>query len=192
MQGGGLSPAVVVIGVAGGSSSGPLPLCHPTSPQPSASPAEVLDDPLSAGLVDLAHEQHVRAEASLQEFLASVRSTLWSLLDVPVCATPVAVAHVFGLEAPTAVKSALPLRSRRLASQRLAGVPVTKRGEIILMRRLGLIKDAAVVTPTVKKQYDDLFDQGLTPEQVSAIRKLFPAADSTARAPSLAELEAVS
>ncbi|KAJ1274271.1 hypothetical protein BS78_05G049800, partial [Paspalum vaginatum] len=107
------------------------------------------------------------ADDALQEFLVGVQSTTSSLLPTPV-ATPIAPC--------LARHPSLPLRSRRIAAQRLAGVPISKRGELILMRRLGILMDDAPVTSEAVAACDNLYRWGLTPEHVCAIRELFPAA----------------
>ena len=49
-------------------------------------------------------------------------------------------------QAPTK-KRAMPLRSSRIASQQLAHVPTSKRGEVLLMRKMGILQNTAPPSP---------------------------------------------
>jgi hypothetical protein len=66
----------------------------------------------------------------------------------------------------------LPLRSRRIAAQPLSKVPVAKRGEVLVMQRLGLIQ--ARPTEAEKQEYEDMFVGNLGSSHAEAIRELFP------------------
>jgi len=73
----------------------------------------------------------------------------------------------------------LPKRSSRIASQSLANVPVAKRGEIVVMRRLGFIDDKAPATATSLKAYNEIYRGKLQSNHIEAMDELFPSrADS--------------
>ena len=73
----------------------------------------------------------------------------------------------------------MPKRSSRIASQSLANVPVAKRGEIVVMRRLGFIDDKAPATATSLKAYNEIYRGKLQSNHIEAMDELFPSrADS--------------
>jgi len=54
-------------------------------------------------------------------------------------------------------KVVLPRRSKRQAAQSLSRVPVSKRGEILVMRRLGLVTVGSSPNASAVKAYEDLY-----------------------------------
>ncbi|KAJ1280187.1 hypothetical protein BS78_04G212100 [Paspalum vaginatum] len=89
-----------------------------------------------------------------------------ALLPAPVLSLPAA-------QAP-ANSFSLPLRSKRLAAQKLARVPVAKRGEVLVMMRLGYAEDAASVTASGTKRYNGIYHGGLTASHIQAMSELVP------------------
>ena len=63
-----------------------------------------------------------------------------------------------------------PLRSRRIAAQTLSRIPTAKRGEYLVLKRLG--HASAITEATVDSKFDALF--GGKPEDDEALRELFP------------------
>ena len=51
----------------------------------------------------------------------------------------------------------MPKRSRRIAAQPLAHIPISKRGEVLLMRRMGFAPPAGPISSASKRAYDDFF-----------------------------------
>lgn len=66
----------------------------------------------------------------------------------------------------------MPLRSRRIAAQPLSKVPVAKRGEILIMKRLGLAP--AQNGESSKHDFEALFEGSDRESHVEAMRELFP------------------
>ena len=56
----------------------------------------------------------------------------------------------------TPTKVMLPRRSKRQAAQSLSRVPASKRGEILVMQRLGLVTVGATPNTSTVKAYEDL------------------------------------
>jgi hypothetical protein len=63
-------------------------------------------------------------------------------------------------------------RSRRIAAQSLSRIPVSKRGEFLVMKRLGQARGMIDASPAPSTKYDDIF--GEDPENMEALRELFP------------------
>ncbi|CAN6167785.1 unnamed protein product [Urochloa humidicola] len=72
------------------------------------------------------------------------------------------------------VEFKLPQRSRRIAAQALSNVPASKRGEVLMMKRFGVIDENAIVTKESRKAYDELYCKKLTPKEFTTARVLFP------------------
>lgn len=68
----------------------------------------------------------------------------------------------------------LPLRSRRIAANPLSKVPVVKRGEILVMQRLGLTRGRATPSKSAHSEYDSMFVDKLSNSHEEAMRELFP------------------
>jgi AraC-like DNA-binding protein len=62
------------------------------------------------------------------------------------------------------------LRSRRIAAQSLSRIPASKRGEYLVLKRLG--QASPLSKSTAKTKFDALFGQN--PEDDEALRELFP------------------
>ncbi|CAO2166971.1 unnamed protein product [Urochloa humidicola] len=81
----------------------------------------------------------------------------------------------------------LPKRSERLANQRLSCVPAARRGEIILMKKLGLADDTELITQATKNCYNEVYRTKLQPSTRGAIKEIFPAGKMAGgRAPTIA------
>ena len=72
-----------------------------------------------------------------------------------------------------ATKRPLPTRSRRIAAQPLAHIPTSKRGEVLLMQRMGTLSQVIPTSSASKRAYDAIFIGNLTSSQVAALDKLF-------------------
>jgi hypothetical protein len=75
-------------------------------------------------------------------------------------------------------KRPLPIRSKRIAAQPLSHIPTSKRGEVLLMQRMGIALPAAPVSSASKGAYDTIFTGNLTSSQVEALDELFPVANT--------------
>ena len=71
-------------------------------------------------------------------------------------------------------KPVLPWRSRRLAAQSLSRVPACKRGEVLIMQRMGYIKDSSAPSASELEPFDKLFDGNITESNAEALDALFP------------------
>jgi hypothetical protein len=72
-------------------------------------------------------------------------------------------------------KPVIPLRSRRIASQQLGHIPVSKRGEVLAMKKLGFTHPNAQPTSADRRSYDSFFRRTLTDGEVAAMDELLPA-----------------
>jgi hypothetical protein len=75
-------------------------------------------------------------------------------------------------------KRPLPIRSKRIATQPLLHIPTSKRGEVLLMQRMGIAPPAAPVSSASKGAYNAIFTGNLTSSQVEALDELFLAANT--------------
>jgi len=73
----------------------------------------------------------------------------------------------------------LPKRSERLANHPLASVASSKRTEVMLMRRFGVIPEVAVPNSDSKKAYTELYKEKLDAGHFEAMRYLLPALHSS-------------
>lgn len=67
-------------------------------------------------------------------------------------------------------KPRMPLRSKRIAAQSLSRIPTAKRGEYLVLKRLG--HASAIAEPEASHKFDNLF--GGRPKDDEALRELFP------------------
>ena len=58
-------------------------------------------------------------------------------------------------------------------------IPTSKRGEVLLMRRMGFAPPAAPISSASKRAYDDFFARNLTSSEVEALDVLFTATNAT-------------
>ncbi|CAN6333269.1 unnamed protein product [Urochloa humidicola] len=71
--------------------------------------------------------------------------------------------------------SALPKRSERLASHPLANVASSKRAEVVLMRRFGVVPENVPINTGGKQAYAKLYKEGMDGDHFEAVRDLLPA-----------------
>ena len=69
----------------------------------------------------------------------------------------------------------LPWRSRRLAAQRLSRISASKRGEVLIMQRMGFTKGPSTPSVSELAAYDKLFGVDLIASESEALDELFPA-----------------
>jgi len=69
----------------------------------------------------------------------------------------------------------IPSRSIRLAAQNISHIPVAKRGEVLLMRRMGFSQGLQEPSPATKQMYEEIFSGAS--EHSEALRQLFPPED---------------
>lgn len=67
-------------------------------------------------------------------------------------------------------------RSGRLAQGNLNTVRPSKRGEVLMMRKMGILKEGELVTDEAKRAYEQIFNKPLSKKHLTAITELFPAA----------------
>jgi hypothetical protein len=79
-----------------------------------------------------------------------------------------------------ATKRPLPTRSKRIAAQPLAHVLTSKRGEVLLTKRMDNLSNATPTSSVSKRAYDAIFIWNLTSSQVAALDELFPATNNRA------------
>ncbi|KAJ1261750.1 hypothetical protein BS78_09G055100 [Paspalum vaginatum] len=124
--------------------------------------AAAANEPAVAGMVD-----DDTVNTCVQEFFARVQVPISKLLDTPATSRDAGAIQNCKTGEP-------PLRSRRLAAHKLAGVPVAKRGEILLKRRLAY-EDPQVPAPTAAAMdYGRIYSNDLSAGHREAIAELFP------------------
>ena len=75
-------------------------------------------------------------------------------------------------------KPVMPWRSRRLSAQPLSRAPASKRGEALIMQRMGFTKGPSTSSASELAAYDKLFGDDLTVSEAKALDELFPAVRS--------------
>jgi hypothetical protein len=75
---------------------------------------------------------------------------------------------------PPPKKCTIPKRSIQVATQPLTHILTSKRGEVLLMKKMGILPLAAPVLSAAQNMYDTIFARNLSSEQVGALDKLFP------------------
>jgi hypothetical protein len=73
----------------------------------------------------------------------------------------------------TPPKRTLPLRSRRIAAQKIDHIPTSKRGEVLLKKKLGLLEPSAPPSSAPKRSYESYFKGDLSTIEVEALDELF-------------------
>jgi hypothetical protein len=68
----------------------------------------------------------------------------------------------------------MPIGSTRIVAQQLAHIPTSKRSEVLLMKKMGVLPPSAPVSSVAKRSYDGIFTGKLTTSQVAALDELFP------------------
>jgi hypothetical protein len=69
----------------------------------------------------------------------------------------------------------IPMRSTRIAAQQMDHIPASKRGEVLLMRKMGVLSANATPTSASRRTYDSVFRGNLSTADVEAFDELFPA-----------------
>jgi hypothetical protein len=64
-------------------------------------------------------------------------------------------------------------RSRRIATQQMDHVPVSKCGEVLLMKKMGFLEPSAPPSSAAKCSYDSYFKSDLLTADVEALDELF-------------------
>ena len=54
-------------------------------------------------------------------------------------------------------RTTLPIWSRRIAAQQMDHIPASKRGEVLLMKRIGILAPAAPISSAAKRSYNSYF-----------------------------------
>jgi hypothetical protein len=72
-------------------------------------------------------------------------------------------------------KQALHLRSKRIAAQQMGHIPVSKRGEVLLMKKMRFLEPSAPPSSAAKHSYVSYFKGDLSAADVEALDDLFPA-----------------
>ena len=65
-------------------------------------------------------------------------------------------------------------RSRRIAAQALSRVPASKRGKVLVMKRMGYLDGKTRPSIALKDTYDNIFIDQFNPSHAEAMRQLFP------------------
>ena len=71
-------------------------------------------------------------------------------------------------------KLILSWQSRRLAAQSLSQVPASKRGEVLIMQRMGYTRHLSAPSALELEAFDRLFDGNPTASEAKALDELFP------------------
>ena len=76
-------------------------------------------------------------------------------------------------------KPMIPRRSMRLEAQPLSRVPASKRGEVLIMQRMGFTKAPSAPSASELEAYDKLFGGNLTTSETEMLDELFLAVRSS-------------
>ena len=76
---------------------------------------------------------------------------------------------------PAPKQITLSIRSRRIAAQQMDHIPASKRDEVLLMKRMGILAPSAPIFSTDKRSYDSYFQVTLSEASIEALDELFPA-----------------
>lgn len=111
------------------------------------------------------------AEAATRAFLMAVTKSIQ---------TPLAAKTTRRTKGPAPTPTPTILRrSRRIAANdSTPNVRPSKKGEVLLMRKLGVLPPHAPAIKELQNAYEQLFDQPLSTDHLAAIRDLFPAAEA--------------
>ncbi|KAJ1267282.1 hypothetical protein BS78_07G044600 [Paspalum vaginatum] len=137
---------------------------------------EAVDEPPATAVVACSPAQNGIADSpalggeptDVDAFLATILVKPSALLPMLEPGTPVRTAPPANAEPP--------LRSKRIAAHKLAHVPVAKRGEVLIMQKLGYADRAVAVTASAIKRYNSIYHGHLTADHRHAISELFPMA----------------
>ena len=72
-------------------------------------------------------------------------------------------------------RTTLPIWSRRIAAQQMDHISASKRGEVLLMKWIGILAPSAPIFSTDKRSYDSYFQVTLSEASIEALDELFPA-----------------
>jgi hypothetical protein len=72
-------------------------------------------------------------------------------------------------------KPFVPKRSRRIADQRMDHIPTSKRGEVLLMRKMEFLEPSAPPSSAAKDSYESFFAGDITEADAKTLDSLFPA-----------------
>lgn len=72
-------------------------------------------------------------------------------------------------------KTALPMRSRRIAAQHLDYIAASKRGDVLLMRKMGVLPATTAPSSASRRTYDAVFNANLSAGDVQAFDDMFQA-----------------
>ena len=75
----------------------------------------------------------------------------------------------------------IPRRSRRLEAQPLSRVPASKRGEVLIMQRMGFTKGPSAPSVSELEAYEKLFGGDLTASEAETLDELFSAVSRQSR-----------
>ena len=81
---------------------------------------------------------------------------------------------------PAPKRTTLPIRSRRIAAQRMDHIPTSKRGEVLLMKKMGIMAPSEPISSAAKRSYDSYFQGTLSEANVETLDALFPASRAMA------------
>ena len=76
---------------------------------------------------------------------------------------------------PAPKRTTLPIRSIRIAAQQMDHIPGSKRGEVLLMKKMGILAPSAPISSADKRSYDSYFQGTLSKANIEALDALFPA-----------------
>jgi hypothetical protein len=99
--------------------------------------------------------------------LAKFTDIMWLKRATPIITSPP--------KQPPIKKAIIPWRSRRIAAQEMGHIPVSKRGEVLAMRKMGFIHPTAHPTSADRRNYDSFFNKTLTEGEIQAMDELLPA-----------------
>jgi len=133
------------------------------------SPAPAIPDaPVAASPTDATPTSSVAARR-LEKFAEAVQVKRPS----PIIAEP-------PRQKPAAKRPTVPHRNSRIAAQQMGHNPASKRGEVLLMKKMGVQPPNAPVSSAAKRSYESIFKGNMSLTQAAAFDELFPAVQTRA------------
>lgn len=133
------------------------------------SPAPAIPDaPVAASPTDATPTSSVAARR-LEKFAEAVQVKRPS----PIIAEP-------PRQKPAARRPTVPHRNSRIAAQQMGHNPASKRGEVLLMKKMGVQPPNAPVSSAAKRSYESIFKGNMSLTQAAAFDELFPAVQTRA------------
>ena len=76
---------------------------------------------------------------------------------------------------PAPKRTTLSIRSKQIAAQQMDHILASNYGEVLLMKRMGILAPSTPISSAAKRSYDSYFQGTLSEANIEALDELFPA-----------------